>query len=179
MKKYLPLMFLAAGVLVVIGAYLFVSKNKGNEESLGGEDEVLLSDVPLSKRPVVSLTPTTDGHYLQLKVDKIVIDADTFDYMLEYKTENGLLQGVPGVADLKGKNSFETDLLLGTESSGKFRYDEGVETGSIEIKFRKAGKLVAKFKTDFKMEPQDKGYKISMNTIGGASEGEISEFSSN
>lgn len=134
------------------------------------DDEELLAEVPLDKRPIVSLTPSGDGHYLALQVDNIVLDADSFDYLLEYRTSNDLLQGVPGIAKLAGNKTFETELLLGTESSGKFRYDEGVETGSVELKFRKNGKLIAKFKTDFKMEETRDGFKVTMNTIGGTSE---------
>jgi hypothetical protein len=154
LKKYLPLILLAIGILLV-GTF-FVVRNKKSTDEVKTDDESVLAEVPVEKRPLVSLIPASDGHYLKLRVEKIVIDADSFDYLLEYTTANGLLQGVPGIAKVENGKAFETELLLGTESSGKFRYDEGVEKGSMELKFRKNGKLVAKFKTDFHMQTASK-----------------------
>lgn len=176
MKKYVPLILLGLGALVLVGAF-FVIKNKSSG-STSVDEESGLKEVPLEKRPIVSLTPSSDGHYLTLRVEKIVLDADSFDYLFEYKTGEGISQGVPGSAQISDNGVFETELLLGTESSGKFRYDEGVETGSIELKFRKGGKLVAKFKTDFQLKETEGGFQVTMNTIGGASESEKSTFSS-
>lgn len=177
MKKYLPLILLGVGLLVVVGAF-FVVKNKNSNDVPVSEDDATLVEVPLEKRPIVSLTPSSDGHYLKLKIEKIVIDVDSFDYLFEYKTATGVPQGASGFIKLEGKNDFETDLLLGTESSGKFRYDEDVEAGSIELKLRKNGKLVAKFKTEFQMKETDSGFEVTMNTIGGSSETEQSVFTS-
>ncbi len=189
-KKYLPLILLGLGIIVMLVVVFVVKGKKEVVEPVDPNDESALIDVPLEKRPVVSLIPSPDkdgkyGHYLKLKVDKIQIDANSMDYELLYQTKAGITQGVPGIADIKGKNNFESDLLLGTESSGKFRYDEGVESGSIELKFRKDGKLVAKFKTDFHMQtgitelksldgkftysldkPQKNIYYVTMETIG-------------
>lgn len=156
MKKYLPLILLGLGIVFFAGVFMFVKSSK-KEVVVDLNDESTIADVPLEKRPVVSLIPVPDtlgnfGHYLKLKVEKIQVDADSVDYELLYQTKAEITQGVPGIADIKGKNSFEADLLLGTESSGKFRYDEGVENGSISLKFRKGGKLVAKFITDFHMQ---------------------------
>ena len=42
---------------------------------------------------------------------------------------------------------------MGSESSGKFRYDEGVEKGTLTLKFRNdKGKLVARFTSDFHLQ---------------------------
>lgn len=182
LKKYLPLIILVLGIVLIAGAAVFAkSRNKGPVDP---NDESGLAEVPLEKRPAVSLIPSPDGHYIKLKVDKILIDANSLDFELLYQTEAEITQGVPGTESLTDKKSVETDLLLGTESSGKFRYDEGVETGSIELKFRKDGKLVAKFKTDFHMQTgvaevssmdekfkydsgiEPENYYVTMKTIG-------------
>lgn len=152
MKKYLPFILVGLGILAVVAGFFIFKNKKASNDTGNADDEAVLADIPADKRPLVSLTPSGDGHYLQLRVQKIIIDADSFDYLLEYTTANGLLQGVPGIAKPDSNKSFQTDLLLGTESSGKFRYDEGVEKGSIELKFRKNGKLVAKFKSEFHMQ---------------------------
>src|SRR3972149_5866047 len=152
MKKYLPLILLGIGILVIVGAFLFVRGRKVGE-SEEPEEEIALLDVALNERPIVSLTPSEDGHYLYLNIDKITIDAASLDYELLYKTEDGVLQGVPGTVDVKAKDNFEADILLGSESSGKFRYDEGVEEGTISLKFRNSqGKLLAKFESEFHMQ---------------------------
>jgi hypothetical protein len=116
------------------------------------EDETALLNVSLADRPVVSLTPTSDGHYLWLKVEKIVIDAASVDYELLYQNKEGVTLGVPGMQELEGIENFDVELLLGSESSGKFRYDEGVKEGSVILRFRNdQGKLLAKFESEFRL----------------------------
>lgn len=150
MKKFLPFFLFLIGALVIAVVYFFVIR--GKKEANINPDDVALTQVPLEKRPVVSLTPTSDGHFLTLKVDKIEIDADSLDYELLYSVPGGATQGVPGTLSLDGQTRVEKKLLLGSESSGKFRYDEGVEQGMLTLRFRDAkGKLVAKFSTDFRL----------------------------
>jgi len=81
--------------------------------------------------------------------------------------------------------SVRQELLLGSESSSVFRYDEGVEAGTLTLRFRDSnGKLLGRLKTDFQLvsgvrtfdapdgsklvnleEPSDDFY-IAMNTFG-------------
>lgn len=184
MKKFLPIIILLIGFLVLGGVFLFVRGR--NTSDSGSDEEVALLDLPLAERPVVLLRPTSDGHYLKLRVSKIMIPgAVNLDYVLLYQTGEGVTQGVPGSTDIEGKDSFEIDLLLGSESSGKFRYDEGVKTGNISLDFRnKEGKLLSKFTSDFNLikdsdifESPDKvftitlqekyeGYAVVMGSIG-------------
>jgi len=78
------------------------------------------------------------------------IEAESLDYELLYKLPDGRTQGVPGTINLSGQKEIERDLLLGSESSGKFRYDEGVESGTLTLRFRNdKGKLLARFTTEF------------------------------
>jgi hypothetical protein len=152
MKKYLPLILLFAGILILLGAFLFVRgrKEKGTEVP---EEETELLDLPINERPVVSLTPTADGHYLNLKVEKITFEALNMEYLLLYDVPGGSQQGVPGTLPLKGQDELKAELLLGSESSGKFRYDEGVEKGSLTLRFRnEEGQLLVKFETDFHIQ---------------------------
>lgn len=151
MKKFWPLILLLVSLLVVVGAFFFIRGRKASD--LGDAEETALLNVTLEERPVVSLTPTNDGHYLHLMIDKIVIDAESLDYELLYQTGAGVTQGVPGTVSLGGRESFEAELLLGSESSGNFRYDEGVETGTITLRFRnRDGKLLAKFTSEFHLQ---------------------------
>lgn len=152
MKKYLPLILLGVGLLVVIAAFFLVKSRKSADESVDPNDESNLVDVPLAKRPVVSLIPTEDGHYLDLTVNKITLTSASLDYELLYKNADDVTQGVPGTVNIQGKDSYENKLLLGSESSGKYRYDEGVKEGTITLRFRDGkGRLMAKFASDFTM----------------------------
>src|SRR5258708_23213522 len=78
------------------------------------------------------------------------------DYELVYKANNGTTQttqGVPGTIQLNGATSETRKLLLGSESSGKFRYDQGVENGTFTLRFRdSSGKLLGKLTTDFHLQ---------------------------
>jgi hypothetical protein len=154
-KKYLPLILLVLGILVLVLVYFFVIRKPAEKET-AGEDQGL-TEVILKDRPITSLTPSSDGHWLKLKIEKIKVSAKTLDYELLYQLPDGRTQGVPGTVKLTGENSFTRDLLLGSESSGKFRYDEGVEEGTLTLRFRNdKGKLITKFSTKFHLQSNTK-----------------------
>jgi len=153
MKKYLPLILFVVG-LGALTAVFFVLKGKKTSVET---EEVALQEVALEKRPVTSLTPSEDGHWLNLKIEKIVLDATSFDYELLYKLPDGRTQGVPGTVKLDSQKTIERELLLGSESSGKFSYDEGVEQGTLTLRFRnEKGKLLVKFSTQFHLQSDTK-----------------------
>ena len=163
MKRYLPLLLFLSGTLLLIGTlYFFVLRKPATENS--EEEEEGLMEVSLIDRPIASLTPTQDGHWLKLRIEKLLSGADSLDYELLYTLPDGRTQGVPGTIDLKGGSEIERDLLLGSESSGKFRYDEGVETGTLTLRFRnEKGKLLAKFSTKFRLQSATK----DLNSVDG------------
>lgn len=147
-KKYWPIILFVLGIIVVVFAIISLKGRKAGDSA--DEETALLKDVPLNQRPVARLTPSEDGHWLKLEVEKFEIDAESLDYELLYKLPDGRTQGVPGTVELKGQNAIERDLLLGSESSGKFRYDEGVDKGTLTLRFRNdKGKLMARFSTEF------------------------------
>lgn len=140
---------------MVLGIVFWIVKGKKEVAPVEPTDsEAALMDVPLEKRPVVSFTPDAVGHYIRLHIEKIEIaGAKTMDYELVYQVPEKPSQGVPGSIEVDGRTSFDADLLLGSESSGKFRYDEGVETGMLTLRFRnEKGKLLAKFSSEFHMQ---------------------------
>jgi len=167
-KSKLPLILFFVGLLVVgLGLFFVLRKPKDVEE----EDTSSLIEVLAADRPVTTLTPTDDGHWLNLLIDKINIDAESVDYELLYQLPDGRTQGVPGTVTLDG-SKIERELLLGSESSGKFRYDEGVEEGTLTLRFRnKKGKLLVKFSTDFillsgtkKLVSTDNNFKFTLSS---------------
>lgn len=153
MKKYLPFIILGLGVLSIVIVF-FVVKGR----SSGGEldEDMRVPEIPFEQRPMTSLIPSDDGHWLTLLVENIsVANAASMDYELLYMVGDGRTQGVPGNIKLDGSN-VERELLLGSESSGKFRYDEGVEEGTLTLRFRnEKGKLVGKLSTNFHLQMGD------------------------
>lgn len=155
MKKYLPIILFAVGAVVLGLVFFLIAKSTKDTGSFEDETETV-PEVALAQRPFASLTPTDDGHWLTLKVEKFEIDAKTMDYELLYSLPDGRTQGVPGSVTLGSSDSVERKLLLGSESSGKFRYDEGVSEGTLTLKFRNSsGKLVAKFQTKWHLQSSD------------------------
>ncbi|OGM05931.1 hypothetical protein A2125_00360 [Candidatus Woesebacteria bacterium GWB1_43_5] len=154
MKKFLPIILVVVGVLV-FGVVLLLKAGAG----VGVEDEnANLRDIPLSERPFTSLIPKEDGHWLKMVIEEVKItDAKQLDYELLYRLPDGRTQGVPGTISLVGAGRIERDLLLGSESSGKFRYDEGVEEGTLTLRFRNdKRKLIGKLSTDFHLQKEAK-----------------------
>ena len=149
-KKFLPLIMLGVGILILVLVFVFI-KNKKN---VAVDDPDVIAEVAFVNRPFASLTPTSDGHYINLKIEKITLPkAVSLDYELLYSLPDGRTQGVPGTVDLKGETTLEKKLLLGSESNGKFRYDEGVTEGSLTVRLRDSkGKLLAKFMTKFHLQ---------------------------
>lgn len=154
LKKFLPLILLGVGLLILVLVFVLI-KNK--KTAVVVDDNAPLAEVAFADRPVAMLTPTEDGRYINLKIDKITLPkAVSLDYELLYGLPDGRTQGVPGTVDLDGKTSFERKLLLGSESNGKFRYDEGVVDGSLTIRLRDSkGKLLAKFSTKWHLQSTD------------------------
>lgn len=150
----------------MIAAYFLVIRKPDETSTAEEDDESALIEVQLEDRPVAILTPRSDGHWLDLEIGKLGrFEAGSMDYELLYKTEDGLTQGVPGTISLDGQENVERELLLGSESSGKFRYDEGVETGTFTLRFRNdKGRLVAKFTTDFHLQTDTD----ELSTVDGA-----------
>lgn len=167
MKKYLPFIVLGVGVLVVAGVFLFVvNKTKAPTDNIAQEDQSV-SEIPQDQKPSAALVPSQDGHWLKMKVESIKVKgATSMDYELLYKVGDGRTQGVPGTIQLNGQTSIERNLLLGSESSGKFRYDDGVKSGSFTLRFRDTnGKLLGKLSTDWTLGMSGKNYSVTMDTF--------------
>jgi hypothetical protein len=163
-KKNLPLFLIGGGILLVLIAVFVVVKSfkSGIVVNPTSVPEVV-RDLPESQWPVVSLTPVADpkianslGHLLNFKIQKInVTGAVSVDYLLVYNTSDGGQQGVPGTVKLTGMD-VERQLLLGSESSGKYRFDAGVSQGTMTITFRDGnGKSLGKVSTDFHLQTND------------------------
>jgi len=176
MKKYLPIILFVVGLLVVVGVYFFVIKGKSSADVTS--EDLTVAEIPVGERPSASLTPSMDGHWLKMKVlDIKVKGAESMDYELLYKIGDGRTQGVPGTIQLNGQTSIERNLLMGSESAGKFKYDDGVESGTLTLRFRNSsGKLLGKLSTDWTLKLVGKNWELTMNTF--AKDGESTFTSS-
>jgi|SRR5581483_6047442 len=157
MKKYLPL-FIAAllGIAFILG--VFIVRHNNSVANNDDEEAQNIPDLPDDQKPILALVPTSDGHYLSLKIEEInkIKDVNSLDYELTWKANNAgnvTTQGTSGAVKVAGQSSYNKDILLGSESSGKFRYDQGVETGSLTLRFRNSsGKLLGKVSSEFHLQ---------------------------
>lgn len=142
-----------AGLLVVaglgIGAYFVFGKGKGNEEGpLPTPTPEKYLEVGVEESPFISVTPTADGHWLNIGIERIQ-DAETIEYELAYETADGVNQGaIGGPYPVPSSGVYTKKILLGTESSGHYTYHEGVKDGSLTVRLG-GGKGPRKFVADF------------------------------
>lgn len=178
-KKYLPFILVIVVAVVFVGGVFLIRKiNQPVATDNSSQNDSAVPDLPASERPITALIPSSDGHYLSLKVKGInVPGAISMDYELLYKANNGVAvttQGVPGTVQLNGQTNVNKDsILLGSESSGKIRFDKGVETGTLTLRFRDgSGKLLGKVMTDFHLQngttqlsSVDGSFKYTLNVL--------------
>jgi hypothetical protein len=109
-----------------------------------------INKIAIADRPFVTLTPREDGREIKLTL-AAVKDAAKVEYEMEYQAEN-LIQGVFGTIDFtKEPAPVSKDLLFGSCSKGKCRYDEGVSGGSLTLRFD-GGSTPYVLKTDFNLQ---------------------------
>ena len=150
MKKYLK--FIIPGVILLIGlAWLFwpAKKTKTTTPTPAKKMEEI-NKIAIADRPFVTLTPRDDGKEVTMTID-FVKDAANLEYEMEYQAAS-LIQGVFGTIDFtKEPAPVSKDLLFGSCSKGKCRYDEGVTGGSLTLRFD-GGKTAFALKTDFNLQ---------------------------
>lgn len=118
--------------------------------------ELVIND---SQKPTINLTPRTDGHELTLSVSKIDSIFTKIEYELIYTAQDNGLEiekGVSGNIEPKDilNGVVERKILLGTESctSGcKYKYDDGVNGGSLNLTMMTKDNQVASLEMPFKL----------------------------
>lgn len=150
MKKNLTIILvLAAILLVVVGTFLVI---RGKNKSKVTEEEVQESktlETPLIDRPFVALIPRTDGKEFTMEISRIK-NAKSIEYEMVYLSQ-GLSRGVIGSIETNGETEVSRKLLLGTCSKDVCKYDEGVEEGTLTLRFRGTDG-VRKFISDFRLQ---------------------------
>lgn len=160
LKKYWPFAVLLIAVLFVAGLVLMV-RGQGGDDVI--EEEENIAEVPVDQRPVTMLVPRSDGHWMDLTVEDINVQgASSIEYEFTYTTVDGRSQGTGGTQPFSPGDNFESEILIGTTSSGNFYYDEGVESGELDLKFRNdEGKSIGRLTTPwvFRHEPESIEYE--------------------
>lgn len=142
-KKNTYIIAAVALVALVVGVYfLFIFKKsasqikpKSNESSLEVKQ---LSDIELSKRPYVTLTPTSDGAEIILSIENMGA-FDKIEYELIYQADNPTAPGtkIPRGAtgsDVNTKDQkYKKSILLGTASRGVRSPDRGIVEGKLNL----------------------------------------------
>ena len=151
MKKNLTVaLIIIAILLIAIGAILMMRGRKTTETSNNNQqNQQTTVETPLKERPFVSLTPRADGKEFTLDITRIK-NTQTIEYEMVYDSQ-GLSRGVIGSVDLKGEDKVQRKLLLGSCSKNVCKYDEGVEQGTLTLRFR-GSDGTRKFTSDFHLQ---------------------------
>lgn len=139
-------------VLIFVGMrFLLRSSSQAPENT---QIPTKVKEFSLEEKPYITLTPTVDGHRIILNLTRLPKEAKSVDYELVYTVENGKTQAVVGsFKNLENMQKLEKELLLGSCSSGKCRYDKGVEKGELVVALRNEdGSLLAKFSSQFHLQ---------------------------
>lgn len=149
MKKLLIIFALIPSVFLLSACG---KKEETNAEPTPTPRLVELED---SKKPLISLTPRSDGHELKLIIDNLDTSIKEIEYELIYRAEDeGLIieKGLGDTISVDGQKKIERDLLLGTSSctnTCKYKYDEGITGGTLSLTLITDRNQVAYFETDF------------------------------
>jgi len=158
--------------LVLILVFVF-TRNKKATVNTPDETTKMSKEIELTadEKPIISLTPRTDGHELKLKITNIPFKFSTAEYELIYTAEDEGLEiekGVSGTVKLTSSD-IEKDLLLGTSSCTngcKYKYDEGIIGGVLTLTLTTDEKQYFTFETPFTLKNGteiNKDKKISLS----------------
>lgn len=150
MKNYLKFIIPGLLILAVGGWFLFKKPSKTEAPVQPARKMEEVNIIAMADRPFVTLTPREDGREVELAIDRVK-NATKVEYEMEYQTES-LIQGVFGTIDFTQEPApVRKDLLFGSCSKGKCRYDEGVTGGSLTMRFE-GGSAPFALKTDFNLQ---------------------------
>lgn len=129
-------------IIVIVGLGLLASQYLNSSK----KPEVEIIPTPsvtfptISENIEVSLTHKNNNRAVMLKVKGLGADVETVEYELTYITGSGLPRGVLGKIKSQGESELTRDeIVLGTCSSGKCVYDQGVTKVDLSLKINSAG----------------------------------------
>lgn len=129
-------------VILIVGIYfLFIFKKAPGQikpkDFTSGEIKQI-SDIDVSKRPYVTLTPTSDGAEIIISIENMS-DFNGIEYELTYQADNPtapgskIQRGSTGAGVNTKDQKYKTSILLGTASRGVRSPDRGVVDGKLTM----------------------------------------------
>jgi len=144
-------------IISILIPSVFLLSACGKKEETGADPTPTprLVELDDSQKPLVSLTPRSDGHELKLIINGLDTTIEEIEYELIYRAEDkGMVieKGLGDTISVDGQKKIERDLLLGTSSctnTCKYKYDEGITGGTLSLTLITDRNQVAYFETDF------------------------------
>lgn len=130
-------------IVIIISIVGFVgvqisSKGGRKQETETKKENVLPEGAEIPKVPKsvkVDIETVERGREILLSISGIPEGTEEIEYELSYLASGDLPKGVIGTIKVSGSQSVERQITLGTCSSGRCVYDEGVESISVSLKF--------------------------------------------
>lgn len=145
------------GIIIIIGLIiLFIKFSNPKPEQQNPQDEILPKSeiIPTVDASVVVNLTSKNKREVVLKINKIPSGTTSIEYELSYLAKSpqsgpqsdsalrgmpnaagDLPKGVIGTIEVENENTIERKITLGTCSSGKCVYDQGVEKIKVSLKF--------------------------------------------
>lgn len=134
MKK--PAILMALAILILGSGFIMTKYFRSSKES-----EIPVIPTPTASLPTisesvrVSLTAKNNNRAVELNIKGLNGDVVSVEYELTYMTGAGLPRGVLGKITASGESEItRDDIVLGTCSSGKCVYDQGVTAVNLALK---------------------------------------------
>lgn len=139
-QKIIPIALIALVVLFISSAAYFLSRPKNNSSNVPTPTPPpRLLEINENEKPIISIIPTGDGYWLDLKISNIPDYISQIEYDLTYTAidqDFEIEKGVGGTIEEITDSSFTRKILLGTESCTngcKYKYDTGVTGGNLYL----------------------------------------------
>ena len=158
MKKLLPLIFIVLLLIAGFFGYKFLNKKAKPAEEPTTISKVKVEKVnqlPLEQRPYIIIEPKSQtrpqdlGSWITVTIDK-VDNYQSVEYDVEYQA-GSLIQGFMHRIDFsKETPPYFKEGFFGSESKGKYKYDENVTEGMLSIKL--IGQTIEKYESAFRIQ---------------------------
>ena len=159
-KKYIIIGAVIVLLLIAgLGFWFFqpFSGKKSIQPQSGSKTKktIAVNTLPLEERPYVIFVPTSKiepkslGHWVTFTVDNIGKFSQV-EYEFEYTTGTMIQGGLGRIDFTKEHPPVSKEIAFGSESKGKYKYDEGVYKGQFTFTFSNGED--AALKTDFNLQ---------------------------
>lgn len=125
------------GIMIIVLVILFITLNKPKPKKEEPQEDVLPKSeiIPTVDANVEVMLVSKSNKEVVLTVNKIPSGTTSIEYELSYLAKGDLPKGVIGTIPIETEENIERSITLGTCSSGKCVYDQGVESIKVSLKF--------------------------------------------